>query len=77
MRVSPVHVVAPSRAFVRHIENMEAECPACVGGAPRMLAEDMADEVVTFVTECEVCENTGRVSARLARALWEHQEPTA
>ena len=42
-----------------------------------MLAEDMADELVTFVTECEVCENTGRVSARLARALWEHQEPTA
>lgn len=77
MRVSAVRVVAPSRAFIEHIENMEAECPACVGGSPRMLAEDMDDEVVTFVTECEVCENTGRVSKRLARALWGHQEATA
>lgn len=52
-------------------------CPACLAGAPYMSAADVEDAVVTFVTECEVCENTGKVSRRLARALWSHQEPTA
>lgn len=52
-------------------------CPACLAGAPYMSANDVEDLVVTFVTECEVCENTHKVSRRLARALWEHQEATA
>ena len=58
-------------------DEQPAVCPMCIGGAPRMLAEDMDAGLVTLVTSCEVCEQTGLVSRRLARALWSHQEPSA
>ena len=51
-------------------------CPCCIGGAPRVLAADIEAEVATFVTMCEVCENSGKVPRRLARVLWAHQEAT-
>ena len=52
-------------------------CPACLGVPRREGMEAEADEVTFVITLCDVCEQTGRVSRRLARALWGHQEPSA
>lgn len=38
---------------------------------------DEGDEVVQVLVLCEVCEQTGLVSRRLARELWWRQEPSA
>lgn len=56
----------------------EAVCPICKG-LPQHMRDvlDEGDEVVQVLVLCEVCEQTGLVSRRLARALWEHQEPSA
>ena len=56
----------------------EATCPICKGLPQHMrdvLGEDA--EVVKVLVLCEVCEQTGMVSRRLARELWWHQEPSA
>ena len=53
-------------------------CPTC-RGVPQHMRDvlDEDDEVMQVLVLCEVCEQTGRVSRRLARALWSHQEPSA
>ena len=56
----------------------EATCPTC-RGVPQHMRDvlDEDDEVMQVLVLCEVCEQTGRVSRRLARELWSHQEPSA
>lgn len=59
-------------------EEGDALCPVCKG-SPQHMRDVLADEdeVLQVLVLCEVCEQTGRVSRGLARALWGHQEPSA